>query len=232
MPGLPENNSRGLTAGMFVEAGFTVHTNGFHRFFESIQRCIARVETTGKWSPGPRTDGVTGTGHLRWNADTWQRHRLETGLKRLQKEAQARHKKGKKVIFVGNGGSAAISSHMAVDWTKNGGMRAIALNDAATLTCIANDFGHENVFAQQLEYYAQPGDLVVIISSSGRSPNVLATARAANELDLDSVRLTGMDPDNELRRGGVLNFYVPCGDYGLVELTHLSLLHSVVSVAS
>lgn len=231
MPSLgPDQNDRGLTKGSFVEACFTVQTNGFARFFGAIGECIRRVETTGAWGPGQRRDG-TGegmSGHLRIN--DWRAHGLEAGLKRLKREALARHRRGKKVIFIGNGGSAAIASHMAVDWTKNGGMRSVALNDAPTLTCMANDFGYEHAFAKLLEFYAQPGDLVIIISSSGRSPNVIATAHAANALDLDSVRLTGMDPDNKLRRGGRLNFYVPCEDYGLVELTHLCLLHAVVSV--
>jgi len=229
----PEPNVRGLTKGLFVEAGFTIHTKGFERFFAALPKCLQMTECTGSWSPGERTDGVgTGrSGHLRWNWETWQQHCLVESLKVFRREAHSRHKKGKKVIFIGNGGSAAIASHMAVDWTKNGPIRAVAFNDAATLTCLSNDHGYANVFAKQLDYYAQKGDLVVIISSSGKSPNILAAARAANTLGLDSVRLSGMDPENELKRGGRLNFYVPADDYGLVELTHLCLLHSVVSVA-
>lgn len=231
--GGPESNVRGLSAGLFVEAGFTVGRNGFEQFLQAIEKCFWRVECTGAWAPGERTDGIGEgrSGLLVHTFQTWQKHCLKAALKHFQKEAHARHKKGRKVIFIGNGGSAAIASHMAVDWTKNGPIRAVAFNDAATLTCLSNDHGYPNVFAKQLEYYAQTGDLVVIISSSGKSPNVLAAARAANALGLDSVRLSGMDPENELRRGGRLNFYVPSGDYGLVELTHLCLLHAIVSVS-
>lgn len=228
----PEPNVRGLTKGLFVEAGFTIYTRGFVRFFEALPKCIQMVECSGAWSPGERTDGAGPgrTGHLKYTWETWQSHSLTSSLKRFKDEAHARHKKGRKVIFIGNGGSAAIASHMAVDWTKNGPIRAIAFNDAPTLTCLANDHGYQNVFAKQLEFYAQKDDLVVIISSSGRSQNILAAARAANTLGLDSVRLAGMDPENELLRGGRLRFYVPSDDYGLVELTHLCLLHSIVSV--
>ena len=156
---------------------------------------------------------------------------LEQALDRAAHFFRRAHKAGAKVIFVGNGGSAAIASHMAVDYTKNGGIRAIALNDAPTLTCLANDFGYENVFAKQIEYYAGEDDVVVIISSSGKSPNILAAAWAAHgERQLTTVTLSGMNPHNDLRTKGDLNFYVPCTDYGLVELTHLSLLHSVASV--
>lgn len=203
------------------------------RFFDALGSCIARVECSGAWAPGERTDGVGPgkSGHLRWSPEAWQWHCLVQSIKRLKKEAKERHRKGRRVIFIGNGGSAAISSHMAVDWTKNGGIRSMAFSDAPTMTCLANDLGYANVFAKQLEFYAIPGDLVIITSSSGKSPNVLAAARAANALGLDSVRLTGMDPENKLRQGGRLNFYVPSGDYGLVELTHLAILHSVVSVS-
>jgi D-sedoheptulose 7-phosphate isomerase len=137
---------------------------------------------------------------------------------------------GGKVIFVGNGGSAAICSHMAVDWTKNGGIRAIALNDPATLTCFANDYGYDQVFAKQLAAYSDPEDLVVVISSSGRSPNILETGRWCRENGRRTVTLSGMVHTNKLRRMGMINFYVPSNDYGTVELAHLFLLHSIVSV--
>lgn len=157
--------------------------------------------------------------------------RLEAALKRLSLLVRTAHKAGGKVIFLGNGGSAAIASHMAVDYSKNKGIRSLALNDAAMLTCLANDFGYAEVFAKQIEYQGRPDDVAVIVSSSGKSKNILAAADAARERNLRAlVTLSGMDPNNRLRLRGNLNFYVPCVDYGLVELSHLALLHSVVSV--
>jgi len=155
---------------------------------------------------------------------------FENALKRLRNLAQGCHESGNKVIFVGNGGSAAICSHMAVDWTKNGGIRSIALNDAPTLTCLANDFGYENVFSKQLEYYASPNDLVIIISSSGKSQNILSAARWCSDKRVTCVTFSGMNHNNALRLRGAINFYVPVMDYGLTELTHACLLHSIVSV--
>jgi D-sedoheptulose 7-phosphate isomerase len=137
---------------------------------------------------------------------------------------------GCKIIFIGNGGSSAISSHMATDFSKNGGMRAIAFNDAPTLTCLGNDFGIDEIFAKQLEFYALPGDLVIIVSSSGKSKNILRAAEQAFEMGLDLVTFSGMNPNNVLREKGLLSFYVPAKDYGLVEMTHLALLHSILSV--
>jgi D-sedoheptulose 7-phosphate isomerase len=155
---------------------------------------------------------------------------LEAALRDLRARFRAAHQRGNTVILVGNGGSAAIASHMAVDYTKNGGIRARALNDAPTLTCLANDLGHTRVFAAQLRYYARAGDWVVIVSSSGRSPNVVQAGRECTALGLDLVTLTGMAPENRLRGMGALNFWVPSEDYGIVEITHLSLLHTIVSV--
>jgi D-sedoheptulose 7-phosphate isomerase len=156
---------------------------------------------------------------------------LEAALERLADILRAAHKAGGKAIFIGNGGSAAIASHMAVDYSKNKGVRAVALNDAAMLTMLANDYGYEQVFAKQLEYHGRKADVAVIVSSSGRSLNIIAAADAARECELRNVAtFSGMNPHNKLRVKGDLNFYVPCTDYGLVELAHLALLHSVASV--
>lgn len=133
----------------------------------------------------------------------------------------------KKVIFIGNGGSAAIASHQAVDYWKNGGVRAVAFNDASLLTCVGNDFGFEHVFEKPIEMFADPQDLVVAISSSGRSSNILRGVEAARVRDCRVVTLSGFSPDNELRGLGDLNFYVPAQSYGLVEISHLSICHGI-----
>ena len=87
--------------------------------------------------------------------------------------AMALADQGKKVIMIGNGGSAAIASHLSTDLWKNGGIRAMAFNDTSLLTCAANDFGYSEVFAQPTLRFADPGDLLIAISSSGKSPNIL-----------------------------------------------------------
>lgn len=90
---------------------------------------------------------------------------------------------GNKLMFIGNGASAAISSHMSTDFWKNGGMRAIAFNDSSLLTCIGNDYGYGFLFEKPIKMFADPGDILISISSSGRSPNILNGANAAREKD-------------------------------------------------
>jgi len=158
--------------------------------------------------------------------------RMPEALTKAKAMFKRAHSTGHKVIFIGNGGSSAIASHMAVDFTKNGGIRAVAFNDAPTLTCLANDFGLPAVFAKQVEYYASKKDVIVLISSSGKSTNIVNAATAGMNLGCDMVTLTGMLEDNPLRGLGDVNFWVPSGDYGLIEITHLSILHSIVSVRS
>src|SRR5580704_1277031 len=97
---------------------------------------------------------------------------LESGCEWVRKAAN-------KIIFIGNGGSAGIASHLAIDFSKNGGLRALAFNDPSALTCFGNDLGYENVFAKQLEFHARPGDLLIAISSSGMSPNILGAVKEA-----------------------------------------------------
>lgn len=133
---------------------------------------------------------------------------------------------GRKLIFIGNGGSAAMASHQAVDFWKNGEVEALAFNDASLLTCISNDFSYEEVFVKPIERFAREGDLLVAISSSGKSKNILNAVEAARRQGCRVIGLSGFDPHNPLRKKGEINFYVPSSSYGVVEVTHLSLLHA------
>ena len=146
-------------------------------------------------------------------------------------EVHAVHECGNTLAFVGNGGSAAIASHMAIDFSKNGGLRARAFNDGAALTCLGNDLGYENVFAGQIEMHARPGDLLFAISSSGRSQNILNAVAAGRAGGCGVVTLSGFAPDNPLRRLGDYNVYVASHEYGLVEIAHLSLCHALLDMA-
>jgi D-sedoheptulose 7-phosphate isomerase len=145
--------------------------------------------------------------------------------------ARQAHARGNKLMFIGNGGSAAIASHMAIDYTKNGNMRSLAFNDGSSITCLGNDLGYENVFAKQIEMHARAGDLLIAISSSGKSPNILRGVEAARRVGCDVITLSGFGADNPLRGLGDINFYVPAGEYGFVEITHLSLCHAVLDLA-
>ena len=144
--------------------------------------------------------------------------------------ARATHAAGNKLMFIGNGGSAGICSHMATDYSKNGGLRASAFNDGATLTCLGNDLGYENVFAKQIEWHARAGDLLIAISSSGKSTNILAAVKAARNAGCQVVTFSGFSDDNPLRGLGDINFYIRSTEYGFVEIGHLALIHVILDL--
>lgn len=148
------------------------------------------------------------------------------------RKALAAHAKGCKLIFIGNGGSSAIASHMAIDYWKNGGIRATAFNDAALLTCVSNDYGYEYVFEKPIEMMAQEGDLLIAMSSSGLSQNILKGVAAAGAKECGIVTLSGFSADNPLRLLGDVNFYIPSGSYGHVEIAHLSICHAMLDLAA
>src|SRR5690606_22494104 len=98
---------------------------------------------------------------------------LSAAIERAVDMLRQAHGGGGKILFIGNGGSAGISSHLAIDYTKNGGFRAWCFNDGAALTCYGNDLGFDQVFAAPLRTHANAGDLLIAISSSGRSSDIL-----------------------------------------------------------
>lgn len=127
---------------------------------------------------------------------------------------------GKKVIIAGNGGSAAIASHCAVDFTKSAGIRCINFNEADLITCFANDYGYERWLEKALEFYGDRGDVVVLVSSSGKSPNIVNAAQYACAEGMTLVTFTGFSENNPLRKLGWLNFWVDSRAYNVIEMTH------------
>lgn len=134
----------------------------------------------------------------------------------------------KKVIFIGNGGSAAIAGHMSADFMKNGGMRTINLYDNALTTCIGNDYGYEYVFSKPLEFLAREGDLLVAVSSSGNSQNIVNAVNVAKGKGLVVITFSGFREDNKVRQMGDYNLYVPIEHYGIVESIHNLFLQQIV----
>lgn len=137
-------------------------------------------------------------------------------------------KKGNKIILIGNGGSASIASHIAIDFLKNAKIPALVFNDASLLTCISNDLGYEYVFQKPIELLAKKGDILFAISSSGSSKNILNAAKEAKKRGCFLITLSGFNKENPLRRLGHLNFYIPAASYGYVEITHLVICHCIV----
>lgn len=137
---------------------------------------------------------------------------------------------GKKIIIIGNGGSASIASHAAIDFWRNAGVRALAFNDASLLTCISNDFGYPEVFAKPISCFADEGDILFAISSSGKSENILNAVKAASDLKARIITFSGFENTNPLRRLGEFNFYVSSKSFGYVEVGHQLILHTIVDL--
>lgn len=142
-----------------------------------------------------------------------------------------RHKEKQSwLFFIGNGGSSAIASHMTADYMKNGGMNTYSLYDNAVTTCMGNDYGYEAIFSRPMEFLVRKGDLVVAISSSGNSPNIIRAIETAKHKGAEVITFTGFLPDNAAKRLGDINVYVPCKKYGLVESIHNLILQQIVDM--
>jgi D-sedoheptulose 7-phosphate isomerase len=135
---------------------------------------------------------------------------------------------GKKVIIVGNGGSASIASHLTVDLINAAKIKAVNFNESSIITCFANDYGYENWVAKALDCYADSGDVVILISSSGQSENMLVGAKRAKSMNVDVVTLSGFSSDNSLRQLGDINLWVDSKAYNIVEMTHHIWLLAIV----
>ena len=154
----------------------------------------------------------------------------EAGMQVLV-ECFTRHKKaGTQIFFIGNGGSSAIASHMTADFMKNGGMRTCSLYDYAVTTCMGNDYGYESVFSRPLEFLGQESDLLVAVSSSGNSQNIVNAVQTANAKRMETITFTGFRADNKVKRLGMINVYVPSEKYGFVESIHNLMLQQVVDL--
>lgn len=130
------------------------------------------------------------------------------------------------MYFIGNGASSQMAGHMSADAAKNGQIRAQAFHETSLMTAVSNDTSYENVFAFPISRFADPGDVLITISSSGNSPNIVKAIQVAQEIGLDIITLSGKGAENKSRTKGILNFYIPSNSYGIVECAHQVLLHS------
>lgn len=163
-----------------------------------------------------------------WSGDAQKCENYDVGVQLLV-DIFTRHKERQtRLFFIGNGGSSAIASHMTADYMKNGGMNTYSLYDNAVMTCMGNDYGYGSIFSRPMEFLVKEGDLVVAISSSGNSPNIIAAIKTAKAKGATVVTLTGFSPDNQAKRLGDINVYVPCEKYGIVESVHNIILQQIV----
>lgn len=139
--------------------------------------------------------------------------------------------RNKKVIIVGNGGSAAIASHFSVDLTLNCKVKCVNFNDSDLITCFANDFGYENWTKKAIELYGDKGDALVAISSSGRSKNIINACKTAKKKNFSSiVTFTGFKKNNLVKKNGDFNIWVNSDKYNYIENLHQTILLMIVDL--
>lgn len=135
-----------------------------------------------------------------------------------------------RLFFVGNGGSSAIASHMTADFMRNGGMNTYGLYDNTVITCMGNDYGYEYIFSKPMEFLVNENDLVVAISSSGNSQNIINAIETARRKKATVITFTGFQANNKVKQLGDLNVYVPSEKYGIVESIHNLILQQIVDL--
>ena len=149
----------------------------------------------------------------------------DQAFERWKEHTLAIRENRKTIYLIGNGASASMASHISADLAKNAQIHTEVFSDLSLITAVANDLSFEQVFAEPLRRRMAEGDLLVAISSSGQSPNVLNAAREAMLRGGLVITLSAMRPDNLLRSSGMLNFYIPAARYGLAETCHAAVLH-------
>ena len=140
-------------------------------------------------------------------------------------------KNNNKTMIFGNGGSAAIASHVSVDLTKNANIRTVNYNEADLITCFANDYGYERWVEKAIDFYADKNDVLILISSSGNSKNMINACKAARNMKMSKIiTFTGHDKDNPLSKLGDINFWINSKAYNFVENTHQIWLLTIVDL--
>lgn len=152
---------------------------------------------------------------------------LDSGCQQAVEMLRALPVTGSKAMVIGNGGSAAIASHMVNDLCKSAGIAAMTFNDFSLITALANDEGYDRAYEACVQQWAQPCDLLIAISSSGKSENMLRAAAAARQAGMNVITFTGFRSDNPLRKAGDLNLHIAAEAYGLVELAHSIVAHQL-----
>lgn len=134
----------------------------------------------------------------------------------------------KKIFFCGNGASCTMAEHMSADFFKNAKINTETSSETSYLTAVTNDLGGEHIFSHRIERVGEKGDMLVAISSSGNSPNIVNAINVAKEKGIFVMTLTGIKDDNKSRKLGDINIYLDLPTYGLVEAVHPLILHMIL----
>jgi D-sedoheptulose 7-phosphate isomerase len=152
---------------------------------------------------------------------------LELTLIQIMNYLRELRERNNTLYIVGNGGSAAVASHALVDFVNVAKINAQVLHENSLLTCMANDYGYENAFSRVLSNFMKADDMLIAISSSGKSLNICNAAKAAKSRGAYVITLTGFNENNPLRQLGDVNFWLNSHDYGFVEVGHQFILHNL-----
>ena len=129
-------------------------------------------------------------------------------------------KMNKKILVIGNGGSAAMASHMSVDLTKSARIRAINFNEADLITCFSNDYGYDRWIEKTIDFYADKKDIIILISSSGQSKNMINACKAAKKKRIRVISFTGHSKNNPLSKLSKISLWVNSKAYNYIENIH------------
>ena len=135
-----------------------------------------------------------------------------------------------KVYIVGNGGSSSIASHTSVDFAKVAKVPSSTFNNSNLITCFSNDYGYENWVVEAIKSYTKKKDLIILISSSGTSKNIIKAAEYCSKNNVDLITFSGFAPNNPLSKLSKINFHVHSEDYNFIEMTHHIILVSIVDI--
>jgi D-sedoheptulose 7-phosphate isomerase len=150
---------------------------------------------------------------------------IEHSLQRMKEVLLSVRAEGKDVYLLGNGGSAALVAHVQTDLVNKCRFRAHVLQEPSLLTCMSNDYGYPNAYQELLSRYIRSGDVVLAVSSSGQSANILQACDIAQANEAKVITLSGFSANNRLRGKGMINIWLPSDNYGMVEVGHQLILH-------
>lgn len=153
---------------------------------------------------------------------------LDEGIDLWVEKARAVQAQGGMIFFCGNGASCSMAEHMSHDWFQNAKVNTYTVSETAHITAISNDISYADVFAYRIERVLSEKDILVTVSSSGNSPNVVRAIEEAKKKGAFVITVSGKKADNQSRKLGDLSFYVPLDTYGLVESAHAVLLHDAL----
>ena len=153
---------------------------------------------------------------------------IEQSVKLIQKSI----KKKSRVYIVGNGGSASIASHVSVDLAKVARVPSATFNNSNLITCFANDYGYKNWVVEAIKAYTNKNDLIILMSSSGTSKNIVNAAQYCKSNKIDLITLSGFNKDNPLSKLGNINFHINSNEYNFIEMSHHIILLTLVDIFS